>query len=43
VQPSVAPTNSPIPTTSNTKKIALIVGGVLLLGVAAYFYSKRNK
>lgn len=42
-KPNVAITNSPVPTPSNNKKIALIVGGVLLLGVAAYFYSKRKK
>lgn len=41
VQQDVAITNSPVP--SNNKKIALIVGGVLLLGFAAYFYSKRKK
>ena len=33
----------PAPASNNNVKIALIVGGVLLLGVAAYFYSKRNK
>jgi hypothetical protein len=42
IQQDVAITNSPIPTPSNNKKIALIVGGVLLLGVAAYFYSKKK-
>lgn len=41
VQQDVAITNSPVP--SNNQKIALIVGGVLLLGVAAYFYFKRKK
>jgi hypothetical protein len=43
VQQDVAITNSPLPTQSNNTKIALIVGGVLLLGIAAYFYSKRKK
>ena len=31
------------PTANSNKKIALIVGGVLILGIAAYMYSKRNK
>lgn len=40
--PILAPTTLPVKE-SNNKKIALIVGGVLLLGVAAYLYSKRKK
>ena len=41
-KPDGIPTNE-IPKPNNNKKIALIVGGILLLGVAAYFYKKRNK
>jgi len=40
--PILAPTTLP-EKKSNNKKIALIVGGVLLLGVAAYIYTKRKK
>ncbi len=40
--PILAPTTLP-EKKSNNKKIALIVGGVLLLGVAAYLYTKRKK
>lgn len=45
VQQPVAqtPAAAPLPVANNKKKIALVVGGVLLLGIAVYFYSKRNK
>jgi len=42
VQQDVAVTNAIAPTPNNNKKIALIVGGVLLLGVAVYFYKKKK-
>jgi hypothetical protein len=41
--PMLAPADIKKDNGSNNKKIALIVGGLLILGVAAYLYTKRNK
>lgn len=43
MQQPIAPSNAPEPTPSNNKKLALIIGAVLLVGFAVYFYSKRKK